>query len=835
MASLYGALFSGVSGLQAQTVAMGAIADNVTNINTVGYKSTDTQFQTLVTQQISRFNYTAGGVQARPRMMIENQGMLQATTNLNDVGIAGSGFFVVSPGPNTGTFLYTRAGSFQTDQNGYFVNAAGYYLQGWPLMTWDGDPSRETIKIGDDVYMRAYPTEEGVIRPILSNDMSPENLRPLNVGVLGSSAEATRNIKLSINLQGDAKVGVARRVNVPMYDSLGIGHSLSYNWTKVGSQRWDSFIDPPRGAYSIQQKSQLGKVYESSGRLDFTEKPAAGSDLKVTLNGNQWTLKFIDSASGGTANPLNQSEGDDPSDAGAPNVISIDVSSQQTLPAMIDKVARALHLATCYEARTKYKDSAAEVLAQGNVDTAQQGVTSADKALAKAKTELVIAIAATAYDASYDLTLTPADSGYNAVKKAAGDARAAAIAANPAYVAGYDLTLTPTDAGYDQAKKTAGDNVMAAVAATSVYDANYDLTLAPGAPGYDAAKKAAGDAVQPFQAAVTTAQKDLATAKTTLADAKAKLDKVKVTGSVKTVTGGKTVPATWVEAKTADQAVIMRNAFGVDMVVDTANTRNTAGKSAVLQVNPLKDDGSDVAPWTILALDLRDATIDTTALKPQDWRGAWINRNDQGKIVATNENAADYPCALWFDGSGNVMKIFGTDKEGDTDPTTNIDIAWANGSAAQSINQWLGNYGAKDGMQQLDSAFVEHYKTQDGKKFGNFQEIEISPEGIVIAKFDNGVRLPIFQIPLATFMNGNGLAAVTGNTFIDTSQSGLPTLREANSGLAGKTNQGTLEASTADIGTEFTNMITTQRAYSAATKIITTSDDMLNELVNIKR
>jgi flagellar hook protein FlgE len=93
----------------------------------------------------------------------------------------------------------------------------------------------------------------------------------------------------------------------------------------------------------------------------------------------------------------------------------------------------------------------------------------------------------------------------------------------------------------------------------------------------------------------------------------------------------------------------------------------------------------------------------------------------------------------------------------------------------------------------------------------------------------------VFQIPVATFTNVNGMESLTGNSWIETNSSGTYTLREANRAGAGSVASASLEASTVDIGAEFTTMIVTQRAYSAAAKIITTADQMLDELVQIKR
>ena len=95
-------------------------------------------------------------------------------------------------------------------------------------------------------------------------------------------------------------------------------------------------------------------------------------------------------------------------------------------------------------------------------------------------------------------------------------------------------------------------------------------------------------------------------------------------------------------------------------------------------------------------------------------------------------------------------------------------------------------------------------------------------------------RLTASELPIATFVNVSELGSRTGNVFNATQASGNPTLRTANSGPAGAITQSAVEQSTVDIGEEFTNMIVVQRAFSAATKIITTADDMLEELVRLR-
>jgi flagellar hook protein FlgE len=119
--------------------------------------------------------------------------------------------------------------------------------------------------------------------------------------------------------------------------------------------------------------------------------------------------------------------------------------------------------------------------------------------------------------------------------------------------------------------------------------------------------------------------------------------------------------------------------------------------------------------------------------------------------------------------------------------------------------------------------------------FGSVSGVAIGDDGVVTALFTNGARKDIYKLPLATFSNPNGLDAKTGNAWLETQTSGGFTLQEAGDGGSGLVAPGALESSTVDLANEFTSMIVTQRAYSAGTRVITTADDMLDELIRIKR
>lgn len=164
-----------------------------------------------------------------------------------------------------------------------------------------------------------------------------------------------------------------------------------------------------------------------------------------------------------------------------------------------------------------------------------------------------------------------------------------------------------------------------------------------------------------------------------------------------------------------------------------------------------------------------------------------------------------------------------------------VDLDGNNQVNVKRITLDLGHPPESRGLTQFGGAFSPSFIEQNGARFGLFNGVTISQDGLISALFDNGDRRAIYRIPLATFVNPNGLESRSGNVWSATDDSGSPTLRAADSGGAGQITQSALESSTVDIGEEFTNMIMVQRANSAATRIISTADEMLEELVRIKR
>lgn len=613
--SLFGALFSGVSGLQSQSSAMGAIADNVTNVNTIGYKGTQVNFKTLITSQVSLTQYSPGGVQSAPKQQVDLQGLLQATTSSTDLAISGSGFFVTNEAPDPAAgdlYTFTRAGAFKVDKSGFLQNVGGAYMQGWPLSFFDGTPSANQVTVGRDVFMKAYVNESGDRVLINDNVIDSQNLRPLNLQTIGGTASPTTTLALGANLPAEATVNSQERVNSLIFDSLGNPHNLTYGFTKTSQNAWRMAVEQPAQSAVITQKTQNGEVHFSAGRIDFNDEFTAPITGQIDLAPNGALTSFF--------------IGTNPDDAA-----NVDTTGR-TLSQILDQLATIMN--------------------------------------------------------DYMVTVF-------------GDA--------------------PSPPG-NWARRIAGENGITFDQASEQVDMTFTATATDGA----------------------------------------------------------TVP-----------------------------------KQLITQ--------SATAGYTIPALD---ATY------------GWYTQVD----VNTGLPGLNAP-SIEFAGNGTPNEFFNRTSADAPSPQHTVEIVWANGAEnmengntkSPPIQVFMGNYNTPDGLTQLSGSFQLNYLQQNGAKFGNFAGVSVGADGIVTALFDNGVTRPVFMIPVATFTNPNGLQSLSGNVWIATDFSGNPTLREAGDAGAGQMNSAALESSTVDLGTEFTRMITTQRAYSSAAKVITTSDEMLDELLRIKR
>jgi flagellar hook protein FlgE len=169
--------------------------------------------------------------------------------------------------------------------------------------------------------------------------------------------------------------------------------------------------------------------------------------------------------------------------------------------------------------------------------------------------------------------------------------------------------------------------------------------------------------------------------------------------------------------------------------------------------------------------------------------------------------------------------------------STTLNIPWSatTGLNPQSVDINFGTVGQSNGVSQFDAPSSLNAANVDGAPFGALTSVSVDRDGYVTALFDNGIEKKVFKVAMATFTNPDELTAMAGNAYQLTDSSGVATILEPRTGGAGSIASNSLEASTVDLAKEFSDLITTQRAYSAATRIVTTADQMLQELMQIKQ
>ncbi|MDR3527754.1 MAG: flagellar hook protein FlgE [Rhizomicrobium sp.] len=223
------------------------------------------------------------------------------------------------------------------------------------------------------------------------------------------------------------------------------------------------------------------------------------------------------------------------------------------------------------------------------------------------------------------------------------------------------------------------------------------------------------------------------------------------------------------------------------------------------------------------------------------YQGAASKLNSASALVSATPALVQYG-TVSFNSDGTLAGVTSHDSSGalvtSTDGKFNVSMPWdptTSGLQPQSIAMNFGSLNSSDGVTQFDNSSNMASSSVNGALFGSLAGVSIDKDGIITAQFTNGLSQKVYKIPLATFANVDGLTQVSGDAFTTSVSSGSPTINEANLGGAGTVESKSLEESTVDLATEFTDLITTQRAYSAASKIVTTASTMLDELLQMAR
>jgi len=254
-----GMMRTGVSGMNAQGNRLSAVADNIANSSTVGYKKADAQFSSLVVSS-TRSAYQSGGINTHVRYNIQEPGVSRPTSRQTDAMIVGSGFYRVQD-VRGGEYL-TRSGSFQRDKDGYIVNSAGYYLL-------DENGSRIAVKGGST----------GMMAP-----------------------EASSTIKMALNLNANAKIinapfdhkepaSYSQKKSISLYDMQGAEIKVDCYMTKTDNNKWRLDIMQPdengdeKSLASLNLEfTEKGELKSPVGRQRIKVEGGSGSNFDVDLD-----------------------------------------------------------------------------------------------------------------------------------------------------------------------------------------------------------------------------------------------------------------------------------------------------------------------------------------------------------------------------------------------------------------------------------------------------------------------------------------------------------------------------------------------------------------------
>ena len=849
--SIFGAMFSGVTGLHAQSQALGMIADNIANVNTIGYKGTTARFFSLVTQAASRTTYTPGGVASSPSQGIDRQGLLQASTSKTDIAIAGRGFIVVNQAAASDEqFLFTRAGSFNPDQNGNLVNTAGYFLQGWPL------------------------TDGGTLP---TNTSTLSSVETVNVANLAGTATPTSTVDLALNLPSTAPAAAGGgEINTTVSTLLSGITDIDYN-------EYGTLDDVGRVDYAEGTSTMTITIGGSTGVFDLSNRVAGIYESTGTLEGIEITLDSsfdftTDISSATQTNTVTDTTevGSEPGNY----TLATDLTGITTV---------SFEGSTADSVVTLTYDSSTGILtvndgaASGTVDIGTaSGTDTVDYTVSSGTlTGTIITIDTSAFD--YNTTVTTTATTMATVVNNGGGAFAATLKTVPTFSAAALRALDSTGISFEIVDDGAGGETFQNITGPTGYD---NITVSGGDLGgvndvtltFD--DGSGGDS---FDIVITTTtgrsggagagdETDISFTLNELLNTITSIDGDLVVnvGTAPTLTNWDSDDLAALDTTVfnfnvdANGRVIIASGptgFTVDQTatqaLDTTGTRNivvtdgTNSFTIVVEVTDIMTEGSsdlsvdlkeavnsfglETAPGggrfsaTVQIFDslgnAHDLILDFDKTDTNEWE-ILLNDPTLSSTGATSGTVTFANRSINFNGDGTPSAI----TFGDVEITD-----WTTGANDSTVEFDLGNLDTATGVTQFAGEFALSSIDQNGVTFGGFVGINIADDGKVTAVFDNGEQLAIFQIPLTLFANPNGLEAVTGNAFRQTDKSGDILLQQAASGGSGTVASSALESSTVDLAEEFTKMITTQRAYSAAAKIITTADEMLEELIRIRR
>ncbi len=841
-------LWSGVSGLQAHQVAMDVEGNNISNVNTKGFKYSRADFGTMFSQTVKIATAPTDGrggsnplqiglgVSVSSTTRIHSQGSVQTTNKNTDVAINGDGFFMVSDDGGLTRYL-TRDGDFKLDAYGNFVNNAGFVVQGWNI-NWDDqtiDSSRtpQNIFIDPGMHIPAAKSTEVAIKANLNSGLnigtSSRNLYALD-SVHGWNTKTQRaedeNDTGTTQFYTTSKNAVEvteKGVDAgSLFNAKGQGLNL-----RDGQGIWVSYAD----AKFTTDRANGANVFDPNltvaqqADVIFWGNKDIAVNLDITLNGvkiQNANIRSLDEAiayintftaptdtrDGTGVKAVKKADGsgiefvNDNADGTTDNMKNIDLTVNSGNSAG--------------ERSTINYDAATGAFSpQGNLTTAQND-TSWITGNGGGQPQNIKIITAHKYIySSNPVTLPPMynpDGGPNFVAN------------------GVNRPTDPASANYWDAIRGSLKNTDARVFRTTEdlrellqRDARYGVDYdGDGSSGFDT------DDINQSVKVVVTENGNFAISnanETSTIQANAGAGNQAVTtnphamsfnitaysdkqGTVSTNDAFTTIFKSFdgplvVGGQIKESEQLKLSAFSAGLeIYDSLGSKHTLEVQFVKQ-STTQDGGNE---WQMIIRVPEPAEINTTGEGPTNIIVGTARFNNDGSLASYT-------------------------------PKT-INFSPNNGAAPnQQIKLSFGTSGSNDGLVSSNSASTLTGQATDGYTSGNLKPdaIRVDDKGNILGEFTNGKTFAVAKIAMASVANNSGLEEIGGNLFKVTANSGAIVVGEAGTGGRGEMKTSALEMSNVDLSRSLTELIIIQRGYQANSKTISTSDQMLQTLIQLKQ
>lgn len=866
-------LWSGVSGLQAHQVAMDVEGNNISNVNTTGFKYSRADFGTMFSQTVKIATAPTDGrggsnplqiglgVSVSSTTRIHSQGSVQTTDKNTDVAINGDGFFMVSDDGGLTRYL-TRSGDFKLDAYGNFVNNAGFVVQGWNI-NWDTqsiDSSRtpKNIFIDPGMHIPAAQSTEVAIkanlnsglnigtasRPLYSldsmhgfNQKTGETKDENDTGTTQFYTTSKNSVEVTEKGVDAGSLFNAKGQGLNLRDGQGIWVSYAdakFGTNKVGVNAFDLNLHQNQTAAfwgNSNQKTKLDIVIngvtiqnDTIGSIDeaityintFTAPTDTrdGTGVRAVKNANGSGIDFVnDNAAGTTDNMKN---------------INLIVNANNTAGELWNAVWNNNNQTFTFnqgnvQGTPTINKNGSSLWTAINITFTPQPPQVATNVQLNGELNAQIITAHKYIYSSSPQTLPPMynpDGGFiyipgtNAQPPAWNGTDAATIGSKNYYNAVMNGSLLNTNirtfhttedlrellqrdarygVDYDGSGKFAAadvnENVKVVVNSSGAFSltnvnktSNSPTLTAPGGQG----PLNFGPHNMNFN--ITAYTDERGTVSTN--DAFTKIFK----GLDGSFPAGNQVK---------QSELLKLSAFSAGLeIYDSLGSKHTLEVQFVKQ-STTQDGGNE---WQMIIRVPEPAEINTTGEGPNNIIVGTARFNNDGSLSNYN-------------------------------PRT-INFSPNNGAAPnQQIKLSFGTSGSNDGLVSSNSASTLTGQATDGYTSGNLKPdaIRVDDKGNILGEFTNGKTFAVAKIAMASVANNSGLEEIGGNLFKVTANSGNIVVGEAGTGGRGEMKTSALEMSNVDLSRSLTELIIIQRGYQANSKTISTSDQMLQTLIQLKQ